>query len=79
MSDQNTTQRINDILVDQLGIDLENIKPESNLASDLGADSLDFVELIMAVEEEFDVEISDEEAEGIHTVQKIIDLVDSKK
>ena len=58
-------ERIKEIIADQLGIDVEQIKPESKFVDDLGADSLDVVELIMAFEEEFDVEIPDEDAEKI--------------
>lgn len=79
MSDQTIEQRITEIIVDHLGVSTENVTPEANLVSDLGADSLDQVELIMAVEEEFEIEIPDEEAEKAVTVQGIIDLVKSKQ
>ncbi len=64
-----------DIIVDQLSVDREKVVPEASFVNDLGADSLDLVELIMAMEEEFDVEIPDEEAEKITTVQKAIEYV----
>ena len=64
-----------DIIVDQLSVDREKVVPEASFVNDLGADSLDRVELIMAMEEEFDVEIPDEEAEKITTVQKAIEYV----
>lgn len=64
-----------DIIVDQLSVDREKVVPEASFVNDLGADSLDLVELIMAMEEEFDVEIPDEEAEKITTVQNAIDYV----
>ena len=64
-----------DIIVEQLSIDREKVVPEASFVNDLGADSLDLVELIMAMEEEFDVEIPDEEAEKIATVQNAIDYV----
>ncbi|AVD70122.1 acyl carrier protein [Desulfobulbus oralis] len=64
-----------DIIVEQLSVDREKVVPEASFVNDLGADSLDLVELIMAMEEEFDVEIPDEEAEKIATVQNAIDYV----
>jgi acyl carrier protein len=60
--------RVKKIIVDQLGVDVSKINQESSFVDDLGADSLDIVELIMAFEEEFDVEIPDEDAEKIKTV-----------
>lgn len=79
MSDKNNLQRIVDICVDQLGVDAEKVTLESRFCDDLGADSLDQVELVMALEEEFGIEISDEEAEGIQSVQHALDLVNLKK
>lgn len=64
-----------DIIVEQLSVDKEKVVSEASFVDDLGADSLDLVELIMAMEEEFDVEIPDEEAEKIATVQDAIDFV----
>ena len=64
-----------DIIVEQLSVDREKVVPGASFVDDLGADSLDLVELIMAMEEEFDVEIPDEEAEMITTVQNAIDYV----
>ncbi len=64
-----------DIIVEQLSVDREKVVPEASFVNDLGADSLVLVELIMAMEEEFDVEIPDEEAEKIATVQNAIDYV----
>ena len=64
--------KIVEIIANQLGIDQEDITPEANVVDDLGADSLDVVELIMALEEEFNIEIPDEEAEKIKNVQDII-------
>ncbi len=72
-------ERIKEIIADQLGIDVEQIKPESKFVDDLGADSLDVVELIMAFEEEFDVEIPDEDAEKIQTVGDVINYIKAKK
>lgn len=70
--------KIREIVVEQLGVDAEQVVPEANFVEDLGADSLDTVELIMALEEEFDVEIPDTDAEKIKTVQDVIDYIESK-
>lgn len=70
--------KIREIVVEQLGVDPEQVVPEANFVDDLGADSLDTVELIMAFEEEFDVEIPDTDAEKIKTVQDVIDYIESK-
>ena len=70
--------KIREIVVEQLGVEPEQVVPEANFVEDLGADSLDTVELIMAFEEEFDVEIPDTEAEKIKTVQDVIDYISNK-
>jgi len=67
--------RVKKIVAEQLGVNEAEIKNESSFQDDLGADSLDAVELVMALEEEFDVEIPDEEAEKITSVQKAIDYI----
>lgn len=72
-------QQMVDIIVEQLSVDKEKVVPNASFVDDLGADSLDLVELIMAMEEEFDVEIPDEEAEKITTVQNAIDFVTNLK
>ncbi len=72
-------EKMIDIIVDQLSVDKDKVVPGASFVDDLGADSLDLVELIMAMEEEFDVEIPDEEAEKIATVQKAIDYVNNIK
>ena len=69
-------ERVIGIVAEQLSIDADEIKNESSFIDDLGADSLDTVELVMALEEEFDIEISDDEAENISTVQSAIDYID---
>ena len=69
--------RVNKIIVEQLGVKPEDVKPEASFVEDLGADSLDTVELVMALEEEFETEIPDEEAEKITTVQEAIDYVNA--
>ena len=68
-------ERVVDIVAEQLGVDKEKISPETSFVNDLGADSLDTVELVMALEEEFECEIPDEEAEKITSVQQAIDYV----
>lgn len=70
-------ERVKKIIVEQLGVKEEEVKNEASFVDDLGADSLDTVELVMALEEEFDCEIPDEEAEKITTVQAAIDYVSS--
>ncbi|PAJ74222.1 acyl carrier protein [Pseudoalteromonas sp. NBT06-2] len=67
--------RVKKIVIEQLGVKDEEVKNEASFVDDLGADSLDTVELVMALEEEFDTEIPDEEAEKITTVQSAIDYV----
>ncbi len=69
-------ERVIKIIADQLGVEEEKIVPEASFVDDLGADSLDTVELVMALEEEFDAEIPDEEAEKITTVQQAIDYIE---
>jgi acyl carrier protein len=71
----NFEERVKKIVAEQLGVKLEDVKNESSFVDDLGADSLDTVELVMALEEEFETEIPDEEAEKINTVQAAIDYV----
>lgn len=70
-------ERVKKIIAEQLGVAEEEIKDESSFVDDLGADSLDTVELVMALEDEFDMEIPDEEAEKITTVRSAIDYVTS--
>jgi len=72
---ENIEQRVKKIVAEQLGVNEADIKNESNFVDDLGADSLDTVELVMALEEEFECEIPDEDAEKITTVQQAIDYV----
>ncbi|MBP3952069.1 acyl carrier protein [Bacillus suaedae] len=73
MSD--TLSRVTKIVVDRLGVEEAEVKPEANFKDDLGADSLDVVELVMELEDEFDLEISDEEAEKISTVADVVDYI----
>ena len=74
----NIEERVKKIIVEQLGVK-EEVKAEASIVDDLGADSLDTVELVMALEEEFDTEIPDEEAEKITTVQSAIDYINANK
>ena len=70
-------EKVKEIIVDQLGVDENQVTASASFIEDLGADSLDTVELVMALEEEFDVEISDEEAEKISKVQDAIDYINN--
>jgi len=70
--------KIKEIIVDNLGVSEEEIKLESSLVDDLGADSLDAVELIMAIEDEFDISISDEVAQEMKTVKDIVEYLEKK-
>lgn len=70
--------KVIDIIVDKLGVDRGEVTPEAVFVDDLGADSLDLVELIMAMEEEFGIEIADEEAEKLRTVQDVISFITSR-
>ncbi|MBX7232140.1 MAG: acyl carrier protein [Bdellovibrionales bacterium] len=66
------------IIEEQLGVDPDRVKPEASFIDDLGADSLDIVELVMAMEEEFDIEIPDDDAEKLKTVSDVLKYLDSK-
>lgn len=70
--------KVKKIIEEQLGVESDRVKPEASFIDDLGADSLDIVELVMAMEEEFEVEIPDEDAEGLKTVQNVTDYLKSK-
>ena len=72
---ENIEQRVKKIVAEQLGVNESEIKIESSFVDDLGADSLDTVELVMALEEEFECEIPDEEAEKIRTIQQAVDYI----
>ena len=74
-----TFDKVCDIVVEQLGSEADEVTLESTFIDDLGADSLDIVELIMAFEEEFNVEIPDEAAEKIKTVQDVVNYIDQNK
>ena len=72
-------EKIKSIVADQLGVDEDQVTEDASFIDDLGADSLDAVELIMAFEEEFDVEIPDEDAQKIKTVKDVIEYIESKQ
>ncbi|MFC2342926.1 MAG: acyl carrier protein [Negativicutes bacterium] len=74
-----TFDKVRDIVVEQLGVEADEVTLESTFIDDLGADSLDIVELIMAFEEEFGIEIPDEAAEKIKTVQDVVTYIDQNK
>lgn len=75
----NVEEKVKSIIMEQLGVEDEEVTPAASFADDLGADSLDQVELVMALEEEFNIEISDEEAEKIKTVQDAVNYIQSHK
>ena len=75
MNEQEILEKVKAIVADQLGVEKEQVTPVANFASDLGADSLDTVELVMALEEAFKIEIPDEEAEKIVIVQQAVDYI----
>ena len=79
MSDKSVEQMVKDIIVEQLSVSEEEVVPEASFVDDLGADSLDLVELIMVMEEKFEQEIPDEDAEKLQTVQDAISYISGKK
>ena len=76
MSDNSLADRIGKIIVEQLGVNEDQVKPEAKFIEDLGADSLDTVELVMALEEEFGTEIPDEEAEKLQSVGDVVKFIE---
>jgi len=78
MTDSEIFEKVKTIVADQLSVDAERVVPEASFADDLNADSLDSVELIMALEEAFNIEIPDEEAEKLKTVQDVLDFITNK-
>ena len=78
-AEKSIEQRVKDIIVEQLGVNADQVTPESKFIEDLGADSLDTVELVMALEEEFGQEIPDEEAEKLQSVGDVIKHIEESK
>ncbi len=76
--EQDIVRRVKDLIAESLGVSNDEVKPEASFIDDLGADSLDIVELVMAIEKEFKIEIPDEDAEKITTVQDAIDYISNK-
>ena len=72
-------EKISNIIAEQLCIDIEEVKPESNIIEDLKADSLSVVEILMAIEEEFDIKVPDEDVPGIKTVKDVVDYVEKNQ
>lgn len=78
MAEQSTFERVRDIVVEQLGIEADEVTMESSITEDLGADSLDVVELIMAFEEEFGGEITDEQSKAMSTIGDVVNHLDAQ-
>ena len=78
-AEKSIEQKVKDIIVEQLGVNADQVTPDAKFIEDLGADSLDTVELVMALEEEFEIEIPDEDAEKITTVHQAIDYINERR
>ncbi len=78
MAEKSLEERVKEIIVEQLGVNPEQVTPEARFIEDLGADSLDTVELVMAFEEEFGVEVPDEDAEKLQTVGNVLEYISEK-
>jgi acyl carrier protein len=78
MDNTEITNRVLNVIAEQTGFAIAEVTPQSHIVHDLSADSLDGIEIVMMLEEEFDIEITDEEAEQLHTVAQAIELVSSK-
>lgn len=74
---KDTLKRVQGVVNEQLGVAMKDIKPEASFTADLGADSLDIVELVMSFEEEFEIEIDDTSASNIETVQQVVEFIDN--
>lgn len=79
MSEKTIEEKVKDIIVEQLSVSAEQVTPEAKFIEDLGADSLDVVELVMAFEEQFSVEVPDEDAEKLQTVSDVIKYIEDKQ
>ena len=78
MAEKSIEEKVKDIIVEQLGVNPEQVTPQAKFIEDLGADSLDTVELVMAFEEEFNVEVPDEEAEKLQAVGDVVKYIEDK-
>nr|YP_010337925.1 acyl carrier protein [Timspurckia oligopyrenoides]UNJ17510.1 acyl carrier protein [Timspurckia oligopyrenoides] len=78
MEEQEIFDKVQNIVAHQLGVEIDQITQDANFVTELGADSLDTVELVMSIEEEFDIEILDEDAENIATLQQAVSLIKTK-
>lgn len=78
MSNQTTLEKVREIIAEQVALDLEQVTEQSGLVADLDVDSLDLVEICMSVEEEFNIEIADDESEKLTTVESIVHLINRK-
>jgi acyl carrier protein len=78
MAEKSIEEKVKDIIVEQLGVNPEQVTPQASFIEDLGADSLDIVELVMAFEEEFSVEVPDEDAEKLQTVGDVIKYIEER-
>lgn len=78
MADAQIEEKVKNIIVEQLGVSEDQVKPEAKFIEDLGADSLDTVELVMAFEEEFDINVPDEDAEKLSSVGEVISYIDGQ-
>jgi acyl carrier protein len=78
MAEKSIEEKVKDIIVEQLGVNPDQVTPQAKFIEDLGADSLDTVELVMAFEEEFNVEVPDEEAEKLQTVGDVVKYIEDK-
>ena len=79
MADDSTEEKVKNIIVEQLGVNADQVVPDAKFIEDLGADSLDTVELVMAFEEEFEIEVPDEDAEKLMSVGDVVKYIDDKK
>ncbi len=75
MTTENVESKVREIIAEQLGIGDDEISPDAHFSSDLGADTLDLIELMMALEEEFDIEIGDEDAENLMDLRSVVDFI----
>ncbi|HEY3233308.1 MAG TPA: acyl carrier protein [Polyangiaceae bacterium] len=78
MSEKSIEEKVKDIIVEQLGVNPEQVTPSASFIEDLGADSLDTVELVMAFEEEFNIEVPDEDAEKLQKVGDVVSYIEGK-